>query len=126
MVEGLQGLYRQLALDYSRGYDTPYKLMSKYAPASDGNNTEQYAAIIAKAIGLASSRDKMDLTDGDQMQAAMSWAEPSMRTATSASPTTAPTTRTSGVAPTWSKAPRPKAPPSISAWTRTTSTTSSD
>jgi len=71
MVEGLQGLYRQLALDYSRGYDTPYKLMSKYAPASDGNNTEQYAAIIAKAIGLASSRDKMDLTDGDQMQVAM-------------------------------------------------------
>jgi len=71
MVEGLQGLYHQLALDYSRGYDTPYKLMSKYAPASDGNNTEAYAAIIAKAIGLASSRDKMDLQDGDQMQAAM-------------------------------------------------------
>lgn len=49
--QGTAGLYHQIALDIARGM-TLRQLVSKWAPASDGNNTEAYIAETARRVGL--------------------------------------------------------------------------
>lgn len=51
LPEGIAGLYHQVALDISRGW-TLTQLISSWAPASDGNRTQQYILDVAKKVGI--------------------------------------------------------------------------
>ena len=50
--QGIAGLYHQVALDMARGV-TLRQLISKWAPPSDGNNTENYLKETARRVGIA-------------------------------------------------------------------------
>jgi len=51
LAAGIAGLYHQIALDIARGY-TLRQLITAWAPASDGNNTENYVNETARRTGL--------------------------------------------------------------------------
>jgi len=51
LAQGIAGLYHQIALDIARGY-TLRQLIEAWAPASDGNNTENYVNETARRTGL--------------------------------------------------------------------------
>jgi hypothetical protein len=50
-AQGTAGLYHQIALDIARGY-TLRQLITAWAPASDGNATENYVNETARRTGL--------------------------------------------------------------------------
>lgn len=51
---------------FKKGYDTPAKIIGKWAPASDGNNTDNYTAYVAKSMGIDKNA-RIDHTDKEQM-----------------------------------------------------------
>lgn len=67
-AEGYQALQADLLGKIKGGYDTVSTMISRYAPASDGNPTPQYIANVAKAAGVGPN-DKLDPTNAAQMQA---------------------------------------------------------
>lgn len=57
-VEGLAGLYHQLALDIAKGW-TLKQLLNSYAPPSDGNNTAQYIINVMAWVGITSPDEQL-------------------------------------------------------------------
>jgi len=51
LAQGIAGLYHQIALDIARGY-TLRQLITAWAPASDGNATENYVNETSRRTGL--------------------------------------------------------------------------
>ncbi|MGD0012916.1 MAG: hypothetical protein ABSD56_00610 [Bryobacteraceae bacterium] len=51
LPEGIAGLYHEIALDIARGW-TLRQLITAWAPASDGNDTENYIRETARRTGL--------------------------------------------------------------------------
>lgn len=53
LAEGIAGAYHQVALDTARGLSLR-QLIGKWAPGSDGNDTENYIRETARRIGMPS------------------------------------------------------------------------
>lgn len=52
MRYGLRALFINLRTGYGNGVNTVEKIITKYAPASDGNDTKAYINSVAKALGV--------------------------------------------------------------------------
>jgi hypothetical protein len=50
-AQGISGLYHQIALDVSRGL-TLRQLIGKWAPPTDGNDTQNYLQETARRVGI--------------------------------------------------------------------------
>ena len=62
MADGVAAAERQLMLYRSRGIDTVSGIVSKWAPAGDGNDTAGYIAQVAKALGVDANA-RIDVND---------------------------------------------------------------
>lgn len=51
-VYGLRAMAKLIRNNISRGYDTPNKLISRWAPASDNNPTSAYVGAVAAALAI--------------------------------------------------------------------------
>jgi hypothetical protein len=49
---GLRALYKNLITGFKKNVNTVSKIITKYAPASDGNNTTAYIGTVAKRLGV--------------------------------------------------------------------------
>lgn len=61
MRYGLRALLINLSTGHKRGVNTVQSIITKYAPASDGNNTAKYITDVAKALGV-NPNAKLSLT----------------------------------------------------------------
>lgn len=68
MQSGLNAIPKQLRIYQSRGITTPRQIASTWAPASDNNNTELYASILAKAAGVGPD-DPLDMNNPQHVMA---------------------------------------------------------
>ena len=66
LPDGVEAMRDLLASYLARGFNTPAKIASRWAPTGDGgNNSATYAAAIAKGLGIKTSglvHDAMQLT----------------------------------------------------------------
>ena len=60
LVEGIAGLYHQLALDIARGW-TLRQVVYSYAPPTDGNNSANYLAETARRMGMTLAEQDVPL-----------------------------------------------------------------
>lgn len=51
-VYGLRAMLKLLRNNINRGFDTPQKLINRWAPPSDNNPTSTYASAVASALGV--------------------------------------------------------------------------
>ena len=68
--DGLRAMSRQLTLYAKRGIDSVSSIISTWAPASDGNNTQAYVNGVAKALGV-NPNSKLNMSDPQVMSTLM-------------------------------------------------------
>jgi len=61
---GLRAIARLLRKYKSKGFDTPRKIIERWAPVSDGNNVDSYSGHLAEALGV-NRDDVVDANDDD-------------------------------------------------------------
>lgn len=69
MADGEAAQSRLLGSYIARGFDTPAKIASRWAPAGDGNDATAYAARLASALGIGVN-DRVGPGDVGRLQAA--------------------------------------------------------
>jgi hypothetical protein len=52
LADGVNAMRVLLTSYIRRGYDTPAKIIARYAPRADGNDEAAYAARVAKSMGI--------------------------------------------------------------------------
>jgi hypothetical protein len=67
MDAGKQAMIKLLRSYATRGYNTPNKMINRWAPPSDGNPTQAYAADAAKAAGIGPD-DPLNFGDQGQVE----------------------------------------------------------